>query len=171
LVCLSAVAQGVQNDPWLNSRESRARVELKDLVHILCEIQYNGDIAALASQACTGPSGKNGSAVLPARRHGRDHICIIAGHHQADGNLPVIRPIGGVERSAAAIESNFPFYYLRQFFLELHRGLKNVNRLCMRTERKWWELHQGMFTLEQKASCLNGSNRLFDRCSRFDDRT
>jgi len=28
-----------------------------------------------------------------------------------------------------------------------------------------------MFTLEQKASSLNDLNRLFDRCSRFDDRT
>src|SRR5207249_9349373 len=163
-----AIAQGVQNDPRLNSREPRSSVELKDLVHILCEIQYHRDIAALASQACPRPSGKNGSAVLPARRHCCDHICVIAGHHHADGNLSVIRPVRGVKRSAAAIESHFPFYYLREFFLEHCRCLKNVNWLCMRTERKWRELHQGMFTVEQKTSCLNDSNSLFDRCSRLD---
>jgi hypothetical protein len=55
-VRLCSIAQAVKNNSGLNSREFRAYVELKDLVHVLCEIQHDSNIAALARQACPGPS-------------------------------------------------------------------------------------------------------------------
>ena len=83
------------------------------------------------------PRGRTGSAVFPARGHRGDHIVVIARNDQADGNLPVIRAVGCIQRAAAAIEAHFAFHDALQFVLKFGCLGKRVNGLAMRTERQW----------------------------------
>src|SRR6267143_3798033 len=132
---LCTVPKRVQNDSRLNSRESLVAVELNDPVHILREIQYHRDIAALTGQTCARPSCQNWSAVLPACRYRRNDICVIAGHDQANRNLPVIRPVRGIQRSAPSIEPYFTTQLSLEFLLQFQSLRERVHGFCMRAQR------------------------------------
>ena len=101
------VAQRVEHHARLHAGESSLRVELEDPIHVLGEIEHHGDIAALAGQAGACSARQNRGAVFAAGRHGSHHVVGIARHDQADGNLAVVRSVGGVHRAAATIETDF----------------------------------------------------------------
>ena len=61
MVFLSLIPQSVQDDAGLNSGHSPVRVELKNFVHVLGEIQHHRDIAALPGQTRAAPRGSTGA--------------------------------------------------------------------------------------------------------------
>src|SRR6266850_942089 len=106
-MCFREVSQGVKYNARLNSRESRAGVDLENPVHILRKIQYDCYIAALTGQTRPRPPRQQGSTILLACLYRRNNICVIARDDEANGNLSVIRSVRGIQRPAPTIEPYF----------------------------------------------------------------
>src|SRR6266704_2873522 len=53
---------------------------------------------------CTRATRRAG---FPRQRNSRDHIISVAGQHDSDRHLTIIRPVSGVERAAARVEAHF----------------------------------------------------------------
>ena len=117
MVNFGALAQAVQHDPRLNARNSGARIELQNLVHVFGEIQNNRDIAALAGKARASPTRQNRSAIFSACGYGCDHIIVVSRNHQADGNLTIVGSVCGVERATAAVEAHLSAHGPSKFVL------------------------------------------------------
>jgi len=109
VVFLGFISQCVQDDARLDPGESPLRIDLKDLVHVLGEVQHHRDIAALSGKTRAGPAGQDRGAVFLARSHSRDHILVIAWNDQTDGNLPVIRTVRAYKARLPRSNRTSPF--------------------------------------------------------------
>ncbi len=115
----AGVAQRIEDDARLDAREPPGGIDLEDPVHVLREVEHDRDVAALAGEAGAGAARQHRRAEAAARGHRRDHIVCIAGNDEPDGNLPVVRAVGGVERAAPAIEAHLAAHDPLQLQLEL----------------------------------------------------
>jgi hypothetical protein len=113
-----SIPKGVQNYAGLNARELLIGIDFENLIHVFCKIQDDGDVAALSRQACACSTGENRRPKFLTRCYRADDILVIAWHDQADGDLAVIRSVGGVEGTTAPIESHFPSHHTFQFELQ-----------------------------------------------------
>ena len=113
-VLFRLVAQIVEDDARLDPGVSLRRIELADAVHVLREIEHHGDVAALPGQGRASAAGQDRRAELARQCHGGHDVVGVAGQNDADGDLPVIGGIGGVERARAVIEAHFPTDLLPQ---------------------------------------------------------
>jgi hypothetical protein len=113
-VCFGLAPQRVEDDSGLDASRSRTWVQVQNLVHVLREVEHDGDVAALSRQAGSGTPWEHGSAVRPAHRDRGHHILGIARHDEADWHLPVIRAVGGVDGPTAGIEAHLAPHGLRQ---------------------------------------------------------
>ena len=63
------------------------------------------------------------------------HVFFVAWHDNANGYLPVVRGVGGVQRPAAAIEAHFAAHGAPELAVELGGAFEGVDRFSVRTER------------------------------------
>ena len=105
-VFLGRVAEVVEHDPGLDARELPGRVHLQDLVHVLREIEDDGDVAALAGEARAGAAGEDRRAELARQLDRRVDVVDGPREDHADRHLAVVRGVGGVERARAVVEAD-----------------------------------------------------------------
>ncbi len=53
------------------------------------------------------PPGEQGCPVLAAQGRSADHILVVFRQNHADGHLPVIGAVGGIQGAGAAVEADF----------------------------------------------------------------
>src|SRR5947209_16372332 len=104
VVLLSGVAQMVENYTGLHPSDAARWIDLQNLRHILGEIQHDSNIAALPGKRSSAAAAEDGRAEFPRQRNSRDHIISVAGQHDSDRYLTIIRPVSGVQRAAARVE-------------------------------------------------------------------
>src|SRR5256886_12438210 len=104
---LSGVAQIVKDYAGLHPSDAARWIDLQNLRHVLGEIQHDGNIAALPGKRSSTAAAEDGRAEFPRQRDSRDHIISVAGQHDSDRHLTIIRPVSGVERAAARVEAHF----------------------------------------------------------------
>ena len=107
VVLLSGVAQMVENYTGLHPSDAARWIDLQNLRHVLGEIQHDSNIAALPGKRSSAAAAEDGRAEFPRQRNSRDHIISVAGQHDSDWHLTIIRPVSGVERAAARVEAHF----------------------------------------------------------------
>ena len=78
-------------------------------------------------QAGARAARQDGRAEFAAGRDGGDHVVGIARDDQADGNLPVVRAVGGIKRAAAAIEAHFAANIFPQLDFQCSRLREYIN--------------------------------------------
>ncbi len=115
---LGGVAHAIEHDAGLDPRDLRPRIERDNAVQILRKIHDDRDVAALAGEAGAGAARHDGCAGVAARANGRGHIGSVQRDHQANGDLPVVRRVGGVEGPRAVIEADLAAHRLLQRALE-----------------------------------------------------
>ena len=152
VVLLDLLLQRIQDDARLYARKLLPGIHFQDLIHVLGKVEHHSDIAALARQAGARAAREYGCAERPAHGDGGDHIIGIKRYHQSDGELPIVRPIGGVKRAAAAIKADLAAYFLLQFSFQLRRLRKRINRLGVRAGRQWRLISQ----IAQATICAAG---------------
>src|SRR5262249_40608192 len=76
-------------------------------IDVLRQVHDDGHVAALAGEAGAAAAREDRRAVRPAHLHGGLDIVRVAGNDDANRHLPVVGGVGGVERAAAGIETNF----------------------------------------------------------------
>jgi len=100
--------QAVVDHPRLHPSVLLVRIQLEDMVHVPGEIQHYRDVAALPGQTGARAASQHRRTEFATNRKGADHIVLVARDHHADGHLPVIGSVGGVEGPAPLVETNFP---------------------------------------------------------------
>jgi hypothetical protein len=113
-VPLGGVPQIVEDGSGLYACAAAPGVDLQHAVHVFREIEADGDIAALARQAGAAATAEHGRPIVSACRQRALHVFDVAGNDDADRRLPVIGPVGRVQRAAAAIEPDFSFHRAAQ---------------------------------------------------------
>ena len=136
MVRLRLAAKGIEHDARLNTRESSRGIELENLVHVLREIEHNGDVAALSRRGSCRHRGAELAHRVSARRYRSDHILRVSGNDEPDRNLAVIRAVGCIERTAAAIETHFTPDSALEFAFKFSGLRERIDRLCVGTERR-----------------------------------
>src|SRR5256712_12593508 len=104
---LSGVAQIVKDYAGLHPSDAALCIDLQNLRHVLGEIQHDSNIAALTGKRSSAAAAEDGRAEFPRQRNSRDYIISVAGQHDSDWHLTIIRPVSGVERAAARVEAHF----------------------------------------------------------------
>ena len=128
---LRPVAQCIEHHAWLDTGKPPAGIDLEDLIHVLGEVQHDGDIAALSRKARARPSSQHRGIEFPARRHCRNHVFRIARDHEANRNLAVIRPVRRVEGAAPAIETHLAPQRALQLAFQLERLREGIRRFSV----------------------------------------
>ncbi len=108
VVFLGGVAQVIEDDARPDPREALPGVHLGDVVHVLREVEHDGDVAALSGQGGPAAAGEDRRAVLARQGHGGDDIVRATRQHDADRDLPVVRGVGGVHSPRAFVEADLP---------------------------------------------------------------
>src|SRR5271156_2064724 len=102
----SGVSQTIKNDPRLNSRNPPYRIDLKNFRHVLGEIEHHGYVTALSGERSSTTPAKDGGAIFPSHRNGRNNIVGVARENYSDGNLAIVRSVGSVESAGSIVEAN-----------------------------------------------------------------
>jgi hypothetical protein len=97
----------VKNDARLDPRDPALRIKFEDIRHVLREIEYHRDIAALAGERRASATAQNRRAVLSADCNRSDYVIRIARDYDSNWNLAIVRTVSGVERAAAVVETDF----------------------------------------------------------------
>ncbi len=105
MVVLGRVAQMIENDARLNTRQSFLRINRENSIHILREVQHDRDIAALPREARAAASREQRDSTKPASCHRCDYVGFILWQHHADRNLPVAGGISRVEGPASFLKA------------------------------------------------------------------
>ena len=87
----------------------RVGIDFENPRHVFGKIEDDGDVAALSGERRAGAAAEQRSAELAAECDRGLNIVGIAREHDADGNLAVVRAVGGVESAGAAVETDFAF--------------------------------------------------------------
>jgi hypothetical protein len=109
------VVQLVERAPRGDAGALFRRVDLDDGVQVLGEIDNDRDVAAFAGETRSTSAAQHGSSVLATHMQRCNDVVDRLGNDDADGNLPVVGGIGGVERPAPTIEAHFPLDRAREF--------------------------------------------------------
>ncbi len=109
------------------------------LVHVFAEIENDGDVATLAGETGARAARQDGRSVFAARRDGGDYVGVIARDDEADGNVAVVRGVGGVEGAGAGVEADFAAHGAPQLAFESGGVRKGIHGLGVGTgrQRKW----------------------------------
>ena len=107
IVLLRSAAQIIENNAWLDSRDPALGIKFQNLRHVLGEIEYDGDIAALPGKRSPAATAEDRCSMLAANRDRRDYVVRVFGKHHADRHLPVVRSICGVKGAAPVVKADF----------------------------------------------------------------
>ena len=129
--------KGIENDARLNAGKSVLGIDFKDLIHVLAEIEDDGNIAGLSREARAGTSRKDRRGELLAGGDCGEYVVGIARDHQTDGDLAVVRSVSGVEGAATAVESHLAADCALEFVFEVACLCERIDRFCVGAERQW----------------------------------
>jgi hypothetical protein len=118
LVALGRSSQGVEDDPGLDSRSSRGRVEIDDVAHVLREIEDERHVARLAGQAGPPTSRQDGDAELSPDGNCRDGVSLVHWKNDSDRNVTVVGRVNRIERTAGGVEAHLAADLTAQCVLE-----------------------------------------------------
>src|ERR1700689_2740234 len=104
LMNLCCISKSVQHDAGLNARIHLVGVQFENLVHVLGEIQYDGDVATLSCQASARAASQNWGAEFSTHGNGGNYILIVAGDYKANRDMAVVGGVRCVERPSSGIK-------------------------------------------------------------------
>ena len=84
------VAQVVEHDARLDTGNSLLWIELDDLIHVLAEIEQDGDVTALSRQAGARASRQDGRAKFSAGSNGADDVGGVSRNDQPNRDLTIV---------------------------------------------------------------------------------
>lgn len=100
-------AKIIENAAGLDAAEFFFPVHVQHAPHILGHVNHNSDVAALPREAGPAAPVEHGHFVPTANSHRAHDIFFVARDYNTDWHLAIVGSIGGVERPAPVVESNF----------------------------------------------------------------
>jgi hypothetical protein len=99
-------SQMVEGDTRLETRGLRRRIDREDPIEVLGRVDDDCRVAALARDAGSPAAGQDRRTVRSARLDGGDDVVDVAGNHDANGRLAIVRRVCGIERAIDVVESD-----------------------------------------------------------------
>ena len=124
VVLFGGVAQLIVDQPGFDPSVVFLRVQLEQTVEVLGEVQHDRDIAGLSSEARSSAAPQDGNAMLAADCDRFDDVLDRARDDSANGDLTIVREVGGVDRARSRIEA--------------HLGVGSPAKLVDELRRKRW---------------------------------
>ena len=106
VVLLGGIAEPVEHDARLHTREAPLRVELKQLLHVLGEVEDHRLVHRLAGQAGAAAARDDRCAVPAAQLERGLYVLGRARDHDAERHLPVARGVVCVKGTRAVREAH-----------------------------------------------------------------
>src|ERR1700739_2464225 len=103
---VGSLAQLIQHNTRLGPGKFFRWIDLKNQIQIFREIDNDRDGARLAVRAGSCAPWQKGRSVLARQSNRLDDIFYAARNDNADGRLPIVRAIDGVESACALIEAD-----------------------------------------------------------------
>ena len=125
------VSQRVQDDARLDACDALDRIDLEDPVHVLGEVEDDGDVAALAGEAGPRAPGQHRRSMSATDRHGGDHIVRVSWDDEPDRNLTIVGPVGRVECAASRIEPHLASNLALQRTFEIGGRREVIDRFAV----------------------------------------
>ncbi len=104
---LRGVAQRVADRAGLDTRGFCRRIDFEHAVQVFRGVDDHGDVDALAVLRSAAAAGQDRRAELAADIDCFDDVPDAARQYHADGNLAVIRGVGGIGRPRGGVETDF----------------------------------------------------------------
>jgi len=101
------VAEVVEDDARLYACDAAGGIDLEDARHVLREIEYDGDVAALAGEGGASAATKQRGGEFAAEGDCGEDVVGVVRENYADGDLTVVGAIGGVKGAGAVVEADF----------------------------------------------------------------
>jgi hypothetical protein len=120
VILFGGVAELIQNDSRLDSRDAAFGIDLEDISHVLREVENHRDVAALSGEGGAAAATQKRSTELAADGHGGEDVVGVAGENYANGYLAVVGTIGGIEGAAAVVEFHVAADLHSQGFVQPH---------------------------------------------------
>ena len=105
-VQLGGVAQHVAHRAGLDAGKALVSIDRQHAIEVLRAVDDERDVHALPAKRGAAAAREDGHAVFPAQRRRGDDVLGAARQQHADGDLAVIRGVGGVRRPRAGIEAH-----------------------------------------------------------------
>ena len=100
----------VEHASRLHMPEPLLSVDPHHTMHVLGEINHDGYVATLPSQARSASARENRRAVFACKPHGSHDIIRMSRYHDAYRHLAVIGAVRSIEGASSFIEPNLAFY-------------------------------------------------------------
>ncbi len=107
IVLVRLIARLIEHEARLDARHPTLRARFEDGIRVFGGIQDHRGAEALTGEARPTASGEQGGAAGMAYGDGRHDACGMPWDHAADGGLPVVRCIGGMQRKRSRFEAGF----------------------------------------------------------------
>jgi hypothetical protein len=104
------VPELVADHARLHARRPRLRIQARDLVHVLGEVEHHGRVHALPGQPRTAAAGQHRHLVRAAYLQRAEHVVGVPRDDYPDRHLPVDRGVVGVRGLGARIEPDLPLH-------------------------------------------------------------
>ncbi len=101
------IAHPVENAAGLDRSELGFDIDIEHIAQILREIHDDSDVAALPGEAGAAAAREQRGSIAMSESHGGHHVVDGPRHYHANRHLAIVRGIGGIQRSAAIVETNF----------------------------------------------------------------
>ena len=115
---LCGVADAVEHDSRLDVNGARVGVDSAHSVHVLRKVEDDGSVAALTGERSAGSAGEDGRVEATADCDGCDDVGFVARDDDADGNVAIVRGVGGVEGFVGGVEADLAADLGAEFLLE-----------------------------------------------------
>jgi hypothetical protein len=106
VVLLGGSAQIIKHDAGFDAGNAADRIDFENTRHVLRKIEHDRRVAALSGERRAASASEQRGVVVAAQGHGSENVFFIARNYDADGNLAIVRSVGGIEGAASGIEAN-----------------------------------------------------------------
>jgi len=104
VIFFGGVAKVIEHNSGLDAGDAAGRIDLKNLRHVLGEVENNRYVATLSGERCASATAEKRRTELAAERDGGKYIVHVARKNHANRHLAVVRAVGRVQGAAAGIE-------------------------------------------------------------------
>jgi hypothetical protein len=100
-------AKLIEDDSGLDASQAARGIDFEDRRHVFGEIEDDSRVAALSGERRAAAAGEQRSAMVATKCDRRADIFLIARNYNANGDLTIIRAVGGVESPASGVKADF----------------------------------------------------------------
>ena len=161
---LRRLAHAIEHDAGLHMDGARNRIDCAHPVHVLRKVKNDGGVRALAGDRGAASAREYRRAQAAADGDRGDHIVLVPGNDKPDGDMAIVRRVGGVGGPGSSVETNLATNLFTQPLLQFGGGGELLMRAGVRAgqKSKGRRGHEGDCSPKDSSSILKPEKRGYD---------